>query len=119
MPEPTYEQRMSQMEKLLETSIKIIRRHDEEIGDLREMTQRNAEAIEDLREMTRRNAEAIQEQARQNAESMARLTHQMGELTVMFQESMGIIRQIQLEVRGLQQENRRILERVFGPEEDD
>lgn len=96
---------MSQMEKLLETSIKMIRRHDEEIAD--------------LREITRRNAEAIQEQARQNAESMARLTHQMGELTLMFQESMGIIRQIQLEVRGLQQENRCILERVFGPEEGD
>ena len=94
MSEPTYEQRMSQMEKLLETSIKMIRRHDEEIADLRDM-------------------------ARQNTESIARLTNQMGELTLMFQESMGIIRQIQLEVRGLQQENRRILERVFGPEEDD
>ena len=101
MSEPTYEQRMSQMEKLLETSIKMIRRHDEEIGDLREMT-------------------------RQNTASIAGLTHQMGELTLMFQESMGIMRgmqeqitQMQSEVRGLQQENRRILERVFGPEEGD
>ena len=112
MSEPTYEQRMSQMERLLETSIKMIRRHDEEIADLRKITRRNTEAIGDLRE--------------ELAESMAQLTYQMGELTQMFQESMGIMRgmqeqitQVQLEVRGLQQENRRILERVFGPEEDD
>ena len=101
MSEPTYEQRMSQMEKLLETSIKMIRRHDEEIEDLREMT-------------------------RQNTTSIAQLTNQMGELTLMFQESMGVMRgmqeqitQMQSEVRGLQRENRRILERVFGPEKDD
>ena len=45
MSEPTYEQRMSQMEKLLETSIKMIRRHDEEIADLREMSRQNTESI--------------------------------------------------------------------------
>ena len=38
----------------------------------------------------------------------------MGELTNIFIDSMAVIREMQSEVRGLQIENRRILERVFG-----
>ncbi|GBF81142.1 hypothetical protein [Aphanothece sacrum] len=107
MAEPTYEARMSQMEKLLETSIKLIHGHSIAIDEIRE-------------------------QNRQNVESIARLTQQMGNLTEMFQESVIFIRDIQAEildikteirdiqteVRGLQIENRRIIERIFDENED-
>ncbi len=45
------------------------------------------------------------------------VTQQMGELTSIFIDSMGVIKEMQSQVRGLQMENRRIIERVFG--EDD
>lgn len=100
MAEPTYEARMSQMEKLLETSIKLIHGHSIAIDEIRE-------------------------QNRQNVESIARLTQQMGQLTEMFQESVIFIRDIkteirdiQTEVRGLQIENRRIIERIFEENQD-
>ncbi len=50
-------------------------------------------------------------------ERMDTLTQQMGELTSIFIDSMGIIKEMQSQVRGLQMENRRIIERVFGEDE--
>ena len=38
----------------------------------------------------------------------------MGRATEMFIDSLGVIREMQSEIRGLQVENRRIIDRVFG-----
>ena len=42
----------------------------------------------------------------------------MGRATEMFIDSMGVIRTMQTEIRGLQVENRRILDRFFGEDND-
>ena len=41
----------------------------------------------------------------------------MGELTSIFIDSMGVIKEMQSQVRRLQMENRRIIERVFREDE--
>ena len=41
----------------------------------------------------------------------------MGELTNIFIDSMGVIKEMQSQVKGLQMENRRIIEKVFGEDE--
>lgn len=90
------EQRLQQIEILLSTAAKTINRTTER-------SERNAEAIERLSE------EGIE------------LRLAIGRLAEMFTESVGIIRQqqtniekMQSEIRGLQVENQRILQRVFG-----
>ena len=102
----TPEQRITQMEKLLETTIKLTHSNTQKIDA-------NTSAIADL------------------TDRVNRVSQQMGELTTIFIDSMGVIRQMQTEVRemqsdvremqsevkGLQIENRRIIERVF--DEDD
>ena len=42
----------------------------------------------------------------------------MGELTTIFIDLTGVMRQMQSEIRGLQRENRRIIERVFEEDND-
>ena len=92
----TSEQRLKQIEILLSTAAKTINRTTQ-------ISDRNAEAIERL------------------SEDSLDLRLSMGRLSEMFTESVGIIRQqqanieqMQVEVRGLQVENQRILQRVFG-----
>ena len=60
-----------------------------------------------------------------NEQQIDRLTIQMASLSDMFTDTVRIIqqqqseiKQIQLEVKGLQTENKRILDRLFGEEED-
>ena len=97
------EQRLQQIEILLSTAAKTINRTTER-------SERNAEAIE-------RYAEAIERLSEEGIE----LRLAIGRLAEMFTESVGIIRQqqtniekMQSEIRGLQVENQRILQRVFG-----
>ena len=84
----TPEQRITQMEKLLETTIKLTHSNTKNIDA-------NTEAISNL------------------TDRVDRVSLQMGELTNMFIESLGVIRTMQSEIRGLQIENRRIIGRVF------
>ena len=97
------ESRLIQIEKLLETSAKMIVRHDREIADLRELTARNEELIN-------RNAEqlaVLREQTNRNTKQLARLSD-------IFIESIAVIKEMQNQVRGIQTENQRILNHFFG-----
>ena len=55
------ESRLSQIEKLLETSAKMIVRHDKEIVELRKQTQRNADHLAQLSEMFIESIKVIKE----------------------------------------------------------
>ena len=88
----TPEQRLTQMEKLLETTIKLTHKNTQKIDA-------NTDAIANL------------------TERVDKVTIQMGELTNIFIDSMAVIKEMQSQVRGLQMENRRILEKVFGEDE--
>ena len=94
--ELTPEQRLTQMEKLLESAIKLSRKNASQI-------EANSQAIDRLTAKTEANSQAID-----------RLTVKMAEATDLFLDSMKVIKEMQKEVRGLQVENRRILDRVFG-----
>jgi hypothetical protein len=88
----TPEQRFDQLERILATTIRL--------------TQSNSQAIDRLTERTNANSEAID-----------LLTHQMAQLSDMFVESVGIIRTMQSEIRGIQTENQPILRHLFGETE--
>jgi ribonuclease HII len=96
--ELTPEQRLTQIEKILQSAIKLSYSNTSKIDA-------NTEAIEAL------------------TNRVDRLTEQMGRATEMFIDSMGVMRimqnnfeTMQSEIRGLQVENRRILDRLFGEE---
>ena len=115
----TPEQRLTQIEKILENSIKLgnrssarIDRNAEAIERLTEKTDRNAEAIDRLTEKTDRNAEAID----RLTDRIDNLTSQMDRAMEIFIDSMGVMRVMQSEIKGIQLENRRIIERFFGEE---
>ncbi len=87
--ELTPEQRLTQIEKLLESAVKLSHSNTAKIDA-------NTEAINAL------------------TNRVDQLTEQMGRATEMFIDSIGVIRIMQSEIRGLQLENRRIIDRVFG-----
>jgi methyl-accepting chemotaxis protein len=115
--EETSEHRLKQIETLLATAAKTINRNAEASSDRMDRIERLAEAnITAIDRLTERMDRAD--------ERMDRADARMGEITEMFIESVGIIRQqqvnidrMQTEVRGLQVENQRILLRIFGGEE--
>ncbi len=95
-PELTPKQRLTQIEKILESAIKLSHSNTAKIDDTRKLIEANSEAIkaQDLK--------------------IDRLTVTMAEATELFLDSMKVIKEMQKEVRGLQVENRRIMDRVFG-----
>jgi chromosome segregation ATPase len=109
----TPEQRITQMEKLLETTIKLTHSNTQKIDA-------NTEAISSLTERVEDNTEAISNLT----ERVDTVSRQVGELTTMFIDSLGVMRQMQSDIRemqseikGLQLENRRIIQRFFGEED--
>jgi glucose-6-phosphate-specific signal transduction histidine kinase len=88
----TPEQRMTQMEKLLETTIKLTHSNTQKIDA-------NTEAIASL------------------TERVDTVSRQVGELTTMFIDSLGVMRQMQSDIREMQLENRRIIQRFFDEED--
>ena len=108
--ELTPEQRLTQMEKLLESAIKLSRKNASQI-------EANSQAIDRLTAKTEANSQAIDRltvKTEANSQAIDRLTVKMAEATDLFLDSMKVIKEMQKEVRGLQVENRRILDRVFG-----
>ncbi|WP_019505366.1 hypothetical protein [Pleurocapsa sp. PCC 7319] len=106
------EQRLTQIEKILESAIKLSHTNTANINA-------NSEAINRIGQKVEANTEVI---AAQDTK-IDRLTEQMGRATEMFVDSISVIRTmqtnietIQSEIRGLQVENRRILDRLFGEE---
>jgi len=84
-------QRLTQVEKLLESAIKLSHSNTGKIDA-------NTEAINAL------------------TNRVDRVTEQVGRATEIFIDSIGVMREMQSEIRGLQVENRRILDRLFGEE---
>ena len=108
--ELTPEQRLTQIEKILSSAIKLSHSNTAKIDANTEMINRIGQKVE-------ANTEAI---AAQDLK-IDRLTQQMDRATEIFIDSMGVMRTMQTnietmqsEIRGLQMENRRIIDRVFG-----
>ena len=101
--ELTPEQRLTQMEKLLESAIKLSRKNASQIEANSAQIEANSQAIDRLTVKTEANSQAIDH-----------LTVKMAEATDLFLDSIKVIKEMQKEVRGLQVENRRILDRIFG-----
>lgn len=104
----TPEQRLTQIEIILDNAIKLSHSNTAKID-------RNSESINRLTEKVDRNSESID----RLTERMDRLTGQIDRAMEIFIDSMGVMRTMQAEIKGLQQENRRIIERFFGEEETD
>lgn len=83
------EERLKRVEVLLETCAKMSVNNQAEIQELREKSQEASEQI-------------------------IQLTLQMGNLSQLFGESMGVIRTMQSEIKGIQTENQQILNHLFG-----
>ncbi len=136
--ELTPEQRLTQIEKILSSAIKLSHSNTAKIEANTEMIDRIGQKVEANTEAIKANTEAIDrigQKVEANTEAIAaqdlkmdRLTDQMARATEMFIDSMGVmrtmqtnienmqgdIREMQSEIRGLQMENRRIIDRVFG-----
>jgi chromosome segregation ATPase len=131
--ELTPEQRLTQIEKLLESAVKLSHSNTAKIDALTEKVEHNIQSIDALTEKVEANTESISIQDTK----IDRLTEQMARATEMFIDSMGVMRimqnnfeamqhnietiqnnieTMQGEIRGLQVENRRILDRLFGEE---
>jgi hypothetical protein len=98
------------------------------ISELRSSQQANAEAISELRSSQQANAEAITqlstqmeqgfaESSQQLQESASYLVGIIGDFVEELQQDRAIIREMQAEVRGLQTENQRILQYLFGQQQ--
>ena len=109
----TPEQRLTQIEIILENAIKLSHSNTVRID-------RNSEAIERLTEKVDRNSEAIDRLTDRmdiTNERIDRLTGQIDRAMEIFIDSIGVMRTMQAEIKGLQQESRRFIERFFGEEE--
>jgi chromosome segregation ATPase len=123
----TPEQRLDQLERILATTIRLTQSNSQAIDRLTERTNANSEAIDRLTERTEANTQAIgrltermdrlTQQTEANSQAIDRLTHQVVQLSDIFVESVGIIRTMQTEIRGMQTENQRILRHLFGESE--
>ena len=129
----SYEARLSRIEKLLETSAKMIVRHDKEMADLREQTNRNAELIERNTQNIDRNVELIERNTQnidRSAELIERNTQNIVQVFDLCVESIKVIKsmqsqvaemqsqvaEMQSQVRGIQTENQRLMRHLFGDE---
>ncbi len=103
--ELTPEQRLTQIEKILQSAIKLSHSNTAKIDSLTEKVEANSEAI-------KANPEAIAVLTNR----ADRLTEQIATATDIFIDSIGVMREMQNEIKGLQIENRRIMDHVFGTE---
>jgi hypothetical protein len=94
--EMTSEQQLKQVEILLATAAKTINRTTEQCDRNALATEHNTQSIELL------------------SERVYMVADRVSEISEMFIQSVSIISQMQTEIRGLQVENQRILEQMFG-----
>jgi chromosome segregation ATPase len=83
------EERLKRVEVLLETCAKMTVSHQSEIKELRD-------------------------QVKSSSDQIVQLALHIDSLTQMFQESMAVIKVMQSQVKGIQTENKRILNHLFG-----
>ena len=103
--ELTPEQRLTQIEKILQSAIQLSHSNTAKIDNLTEKVEANTEAI-------KANSEAIAGLTNR----ADRLTEQISTATDIFIDSIGVMREMQNEIKGLQVENRRIMDHLFGEE---
>jgi len=97
------EERLKRIEILLETCAKVTVNNQSDIKEFKEQVKQTAEQIQRNSEQIQRNSEQIQ----RNSENLATLTD-------MFSDSVRIMQTMQTEIKGLQTENKRILDQLFG-----
>jgi|GEM_PF-3439221 len=124
--ELTPEQRLTQIEKILQSAIKLSHSTTAKIDNLTEKVEANSETIKANNETIdriSRKVEANSEAIKANSEAIAglttradRLTEQIATATNIFIDSIGVMREMQNEIKGLQIENRRIMDHIFGKE---
>ena len=96
--ELTPEQRLTQIEKILQSAIKLSHSNTAKIEANTEAIKANSGAIALL------------------TNRVDRLTEQIATATDIFVDSIGVMREMQNEIKGLQVENRRIMDHLFGEE---
>lgn len=97
------EPRLKQVEILLESCAKVAVNNQ---TDIRSLIEQNAQ--------NQRNINSLIQQSNQNQSQIITLTQQMASLSDMFSESIQVMKAMQLEIKGLQTENKRILDHLFG-----
>ena len=127
--ELTSEQRLTQIEQILKSAVKLshsntakIDANTESIKANEKLITANAEAIKANEKLIKANAEAIAIQD----QKIDRLTEQVGRAVELFHDSMRVMNKMQTnietmqsEIKGLQIENRRMLDRFFGEDNSD
>jgi len=120
----TSEQRLKQIEILLATAVKTLNRTDERVERKAQVNNDRMDRIERLAEANIVSIDRLTQRMDRTEERMDRADARMAEISEMFIEAVGIIRQHQVnidkmssEIRGLQVENQRIILRVLGGDE--
>jgi uncharacterized coiled-coil DUF342 family protein len=118
------EERLKRIEILLETCAKTTVANQAEIKSLIEQTAENKAEIKSLIEQTAENKAEIKLLIEQTAENKAEIKEvrqqvnqlivQMASLSEMFVETIGVMKTMQSDIKGLQTENNRILDNLFG-----
>lgn len=125
------EERLKRIEILLETCAKTTVANQAEIRSLIEQTSENQAEIHSLIEQTSKNQAEIRSLIEQTSENQAgirslikqtsenqaeirEVRQQMASLSEMFIESIRIMKTMQSDIKGLQTENKRILDHLFG-----
>ncbi len=110
--ELTPEQRLTQIEKILQSAIKLSHSNTAKIDANTETIDRISRKVEANTEAIKANTEAIASLT----DRADRLTEQIATATDIFIDSIGVMREMQNEIKGLQVENRRIMDHLFGEE---
>ena len=120
----TSEQRLKQIEILLATAVKTLNRTDERVERKAQVNNDRMDRIERLAEANIVSIDRLTQRMDRTEERMDRADARMAEISEMFIEAVGIIRQHQVnidkmssEIRGLQVENQRIILKVLGGDE--
>jgi hypothetical protein len=103
--ELTSEQRLTQIEKLLESAVKLSHSNTAKIAA-------NSDAIHTLTD----RIDNFTDRMGILTNRVDTVTEQIGRAIEIFVDSMGVMREMQNEIKGLQIENRRILDYLFGQE---
>lgn len=106
----TPEQRLEQLEILMSTAAKNINANIATLARLSENQAQTDAQVRDNAAQVRANTEAIA----RLTENQARTDARLAEAIDIIVDTLRVIREMQTEVRGLQIENRRILEHLFG-----
>ncbi|MGK7872446.1 MAG: hypothetical protein AB4426_03785 [Xenococcaceae cyanobacterium] len=93
---------------------------EERLQQIEATLENHSQRLDRIEEIVEHNSQQISQNSQQLqilTERVDRLTTHMVELTDMFTQSMAVIREVQNQVKGIQTENQRILDHLFGGEQ--